>query len=90
MGTLIRATETLLSSNGPTAAKKGSYRPRASLRKLDLGEVFGAYQGLVSLMGQRPAQSLEEIRGAVEYLLDAVLRAERTQGSETPRATAEG
>ena len=74
---LIRATEGLLSSEGTIPVEKDSHRRPASFREADLGDVFGAYDGLVSLMGQRPAQSLEEIRGAVEYLLDVVIRAER-------------
>jgi hypothetical protein len=77
----IRVLESLLSSDGVKGVEKATYRRPRNLESADLGEVRSAYGGLVSVMEQLPEQPLEEIRGAVEYLLDAVIRAERA----TPR-----
>jgi len=41
----------------------------------------GAYDGVVSAMRLRHDDSLEELQGAVEYLLDAVIKAKRARAA---------
>jgi len=79
VGMLIRTTEWLLSSERKSVIEKASDRRKNGLGESNLSEVLEAYHDLVSLMTQFSEQPLEEVRGAVEYLLDVVIRAERPQ-----------
>ena len=77
VGMLIRTTERLLSSERKSVVEKASDKRNNGRGESSLSEVLEAYHGLVSLMTQFSEQPLDEVRGAVEYLLDAVIRAER-------------
>ena len=79
MASRVRRVMTAFSWSDPAGNNRNVSDP--SSNDLDSSKVEEAYRGVVAVMQRSQNASLEELQGAVEYLLDAIVTQRRSKHS---------